>query len=87
MTHEANRIPRATARAHTSAFVQGNKDPAKMTHTIMVLVERGLGAKRAGGNHSQEGGRRWLYGSMHDAHEGIEVEGSKRQGYPLVAPP
>ena len=28
-------------------FVRGNKDPAKMTHTIMALVERVLGTKRA----------------------------------------
>ena len=26
-------------------FVQGNKDPAKMTHTIMALIKRVLGAK------------------------------------------
>ena len=30
-----------------SLFVRERKDPAKMTDTKMVLVERGLGAKRA----------------------------------------
>ena len=28
-------------------FVRRNKDPAKMTHTKMAPVKRGLGAKRA----------------------------------------
>ena len=33
----------------THGFVRESKDPAKMTHAKMALVERGLGAKQGGG--------------------------------------
>ncbi len=45
MVHMRQMIPRDKAR--TSAFVRGNKDPAKMTHTIMALIKRVRGAKYA----------------------------------------
>ena len=45
MVHMRQMIPRD--RARTSAFVRGNKEPAKVTYAEMVLVKRGLGAKRA----------------------------------------
>ena len=48
MVHMRQMNPRD--RARTSAFVRGNKDPTKMTYAEMVLVKRGLGAKRAHAN-------------------------------------
>ena len=30
----------------THGFVRGKKDPAKMTHAITALVERGLGTRK-----------------------------------------
>ena len=38
-----------------SAFVWGNKDPAKMTHAKMALAKRDLDAKRAHANSQSDG--------------------------------
>ena len=63
-------------------FVWGNQDPAKMTHVKLALVERGLSAPSKHRQHNEL----WCshgYGAR-DAGEGVRVEGSKRQPYPLI---
>ena len=44
MAHERQMIQCDRESTHTSAFVRGNKDPAKMAHTIMALIKHVLGA-------------------------------------------
>ena len=48
MTADSRTVDRVqSAQSSVHGFVRGKKDPAKMTHAKMDLVERGLGAKRA----------------------------------------
>ena len=42
--------PSQSAQSSVRRFVWGKKDPAKITHAKMTLVERGLGTERAHAN-------------------------------------
>ena len=63
---------------------RGNKDPAKMTLTILAPVKRGLGAKRASEpkntvSEVENSALMVMPWCAHDAREGMKVEGSMPQ--------
>ena len=80
MTGHERRQPSTESCARR--FVWGNKDHAKMTHAKTAPVKRDLGAPS---KHTQNHSQRCSHGyGARDAGEGVRVEGSKRQPYPLI---